>query len=83
MTSLDQSLVSQLVACGSEDDEFNIVPAKTMCANDFYEGKYLLTVSNKDHVQSKTARQYICGILLELSSSSHTVKVENLAWKNI
>lgn len=39
VTQLDQTLVSQLIACKTANDEFDAVAAKTMCANDFYEGR--------------------------------------------
>ena len=39
--SVDQCLVNELMGCyRPRNDEFDVIAATTMCANDFYEGEF-------------------------------------------
>ena len=37
---VDRTLANELHACAKDTDDFNTVLGTTLCADDFYEGKY-------------------------------------------
>lgn len=39
---LDETLFREIISFKEPADDFQIIPGKTMCADDFYEGKIVL-----------------------------------------